>query len=255
MKKVIAITNQKGGVGKTTTALSLLGALREKSKKYRLLGIDLDPQGSLAYSAGVDDLEHRSTFYDVLRGDVSMEEAIVETEMGDILPANIDLSMIEREFNETGRECLLRDKLRAVADNYDYIIIDTPPALNTLTLNAYVAAQGLIIPMVPEILSILGIAQIRDTIREVRERHNPDLEILGILLNRCNMRLLLNREVAEMSQDIARSLGTRVFKTQIHTSVSVAESPAHGESVITHAPSSKPARDFKALLNELMRLE
>mgnify|MGYP002863143850 CR=1 FL=1 len=98
-------------------------------------------------------------------------------------------------------------------------------------------------------------ATIRDTIREVRERHNPDLEILGILLNRCNMRLLLNREVAEMSQDIARSLGTRVFKTQIHTSVSVAESPAHGESVITHAPSSKPARDFKALLNELMRLE
>lgn len=255
MKKVIAITNQKGGVGKTTTALSLLGALREKSKKYRVLGIDLDPQGSLAYSAGVDDLEHRNTFYDVLRGDVSMEEAIVETDMGDILPANIDLSMIEREFNETGRECLLRDKLRTVSDSYDYVIIDTPPALNTLTLNAYVAAQGLIIPMVPEILSILGIAQIRDTIREVRERHNPDLEILGILLNRCNMRLLLNREVAEMSQDIARSLGTRVFKTQIHTSVSVAESPAHGESVITHAPSSKPARDFKALLNELMKLE
>ena len=248
MKKVIAITNQKGGVGKTTTALSLIGAL--KQKKRRVLGVDLDPQGSLGFSAGVD-IENSATIYDVLSGKEPIENAIASTDLGDFLPSNILLSRAEREFNEAGRECMLRNELRKIMGSYDYIIIDTPPALNMLTLNAYVAAEGLIIPMAPEILSLLGIAQIRETIESVRRDYNPYLEVLGILLNRYNMRLLLNREVLEMTQDIARSLGTKVFQAKIHASVSVAESPAHGESIITYAPSSKPARDFKALLNEL----
>ena len=136
---------------------------------------------------------------------------------------------------------------------YDYVIIDTPPALNVLTVNAYVAAEGLIIPMAPEILSLLGIAQIRETIDTVRRYYNSDLEVLGILLNRYSLRLILNREVEDMSKSIAKSLGTKVFHTKIRTSVAVAESPAHGESVITYAPSSKPALDFQALLNELMK--
>ena len=250
MKKIIAITNQKGGVGKTTTALSLIGALDQRG--YRVLGVDLDPQGSLGFSAGVD-IENSDTIYDVLKGKQSIQNAIVSTDMGDFLPSNILLSTAELEFNVPGRECLLRNELRKIAGNYDYVIIDTPPALNVLTVNAYVAAQGLIIPMAPEILSLLGIAQIRDTIETVRREYNPDLEVLGILLNRYNVRLLLNREVEDMSQDVARTLGTKVFRSKIHASVSVAESPAHGESIVTYAPDSKPARDFKALLNELMR--
>ena len=136
---------------------------------------------------------------------------------------------------------------------YDYIIIDTPPALNVLTLNAYVAAEGLIIPMVPEVLSLLAIKQIAETINDVRRDYNPDLEVLGILLNRFNIRLLLNREMDEMAQNMAAGLGTKVFRSRIHASVSVAESPAHGESVITYSPSSKPSRDYQALLRELMR--
>lgn len=250
MKKIITITNQKGGVGKTTTALSLIGAL--KRKKYHVLGVDLDPQGSLGFSAGVD-IENSVTIYDVLKGKAPIEDSIVSTDLGDFIPSNILLSTAELEFNVPGREYLLRDQLNKIAGDYDYIIIDTPPALNVLTVNAYVAAQGLIIPMAPEILSLLGIAQIRDTIETVRKYYNPDLEVLGILLNRFNVRLLLNREVEDMARDIAKNLGTKVFQAKIHSSVAVAESPAHGESVITYAPGSKPARDFKALLNELMR--
>ena len=250
MKKIIAVTNQKGGVGKTTTALSLIGALNKKG--WRVLGVDLDPQGSLGFSAGVD-IEDSVTLHDVLKGKEPIQNAIASTEIGDFVPSNILLSTAELEFNVPGREFLLRDQLQKVERDYDYIIIDTPPALGLLTVNAYVAAQGLIIPMAPEILSLLGIAQIRDTIETVRRYYNPDLEVLGILLNRFSWRLVLNREVEEMAQDIASSLGTKVFQTKIHTGVAVAESPAHGESVITYAPGSRPARDFKALLNELMR--
>lgn len=249
MKKIITVTNQKGGVGKTTTALSLIGALNLRS--YRVLGVDLDPQGSLGFSAGLD-IENTDTIYEVLKGKKGISQAIVKTDIGDILPSNILLSTAEVEFNAAGRECMLRDELRKIEGNYDYIIIDTPPALNVLTVNAYVASQGLIIPMTPEILSLLGISQIRETVKSVRKDYNPDLEIMGILLNRYSRRLLLNREVEEMAQTIAKTLGTKVFHTTIHAGVSVAESPAHGESVITYAPNSKPARDFQALVKELM---
>ncbi len=249
MYKIIAVTNQKGGVGKTTTALALIGALRERGRK--VLGVDLDPQGSLGFSAGVD-IENCDTVYEVLKGKIAIKDAIVSTDMGDFLPSNILLSTAELEFNLPGREYLLKHEIDRIAQDYDCVIIDTPPALNILTVNAYVAAQGLIIPMAPEILSLLGISQIRDTIETVRQYYNPELKVMGILLNRYSARLNLNREVEEMSQEIAKLLGTRVFNTKIRQSVVVAESPAHGESVITYAPHSKPAQDFMALLDEIM---
>ena len=250
LKKIIAITNQKGGVGKTTTALSLLGALQQRG--YRTLGVDLDPQGSLGFSTGLD-IENAITVYDVLKGKHTVQEAIVKTEgLGDMIPSNILLSTAELEFNVPGREFLLRTQLDQVRDQYDYIIIDTPPALNVLTVNAYVAAEGLIIPMAPEILSLLGISQIRETVDTVRRYYNPNLEVLGILLNRYSLRLVLNREVEEMTRSIAKKLDTKVFRTKIRSSVAVAESPAHGESVMSYAPRSKPALDFNALLDELM---
>ena len=250
MEKIIAITNQKGGVGKTTTALSLISALHLRN--YRVLGVDLDPQGSLGFSTGVD-IENSETIYEVLKGKQPIENVIVRTEMGDMLPSNILLSAAEVEFNMPGREFLLRNELQKISDQYDYIIIDTPPALNVLTINAYVAAQGLIIPMAPEILSLLGISQIRDTIDTVRRYYNPDLQVLGILLNRFSWRFVLNREVEDMARQIAKTLDTKVFQAKIRSSVAVAESPAHGESVITYAPGSKPAQDFQALVRELLR--
>jgi len=249
MKKIVAITNQKGGVGKTTTSLSLLDALRIRG--FHVLGVDLDPQGSLGFSAGLN-IENIPTLYDVFKGKIPVEKAIAHTEIGDFLPSNILLSATEQEFNSPGREFLLRNELEKILHNYDYVIIDTPPALNILTVNAYVAAEGLIIPMAPEILSLLGISQIRETIDSVRRYYNPGLEVLGILLNRYSSRLLLNREVEEMTTQIAKKLNTVVFESKIRTGIAVAECPAHGESVLTYAPSSRPARDFQELLDELM---
>ncbi|MGE4275694.1 MAG: ParA family protein [Lawsonibacter sp.] len=252
MKGIIVITNQKGGAGKTTTALSLINALHLRG--FRVLGVDLDPQGSLGYSAGLD-IENNATIYEVLKGETSIRKAIVQTDLGDILPSNILLSTADVEFNMRGREYLLRTELSKVENRYDYVIIDTPPALNVLTVNAYVAADSLIIPMAPEILSLLGISQIRETIETVQSNYNPSLKVLGILLNRFNARLTLNREVEELAERVARMLGSKVFQTKIRASVSVAESPAHGQSVLTYAPTSKPAMDYRALLDEIIGVE
>ena len=249
MKKVIAITNQKGGVGKTTTTLSLLSALHMEG--FRVLGVDMDPQGSLGFSAGLD-IENAETIYEVLKGKQSIENVIRSTSIGDFVPSNILLSTAELEFNKPAREYMLRDQLSMIADRYDFIIIDTPPALNVLTVNAYVAADGLIIPMVPQILSLLGISQLRDTVDTVRRYYNPGLEVMGILLNMYNARFVLNREVEDMTNNIAKRLETKVFQTKIRSSVAVAEAPAHGESVLTYAPDSTSARDFRALLRELV---
>lgn len=249
MKQIIVVTNQKGGAGKTTTALSLINALHLRG--FRVLGVDLDPQGSLGYSAGLD-INHGATVYEVLKGDASIRQAIVQTELGDILPSNILLSTADMEFPARGREYLLRTELAKVEGRYDYAVIDTPPALNVLTVNAYVASDALIVPMAPEILSLLGISQIRETIETVQRDYNPKLKVLGILLNRYNRRLTLNREVEELAGQVAQMLGSKVFQTKIRASVSVAESPAHGQSVLTYAPASKPAMDYQALLDEII---
>lgn len=250
MSITIAITNQKGGVGKTTTASALLSALHLEG--HRVLGVDLDPQGSLGFSLGLD-IEHCATIYEVLRGQADIEDIIVPTDSGDIVPSNILLSTAELEFSRTGREFLLKNMLAPLADRYDYIIIDTPPALNVLTVNAYVVADALIIPMVPEILSLLGVSQIKETIETVRRCYNSRLKVLGILLNKYSARLTLNREVLEMSEQIAIQLNTKVFEAKIRSGISVAEAPAHGESVLTYAPKSKPAQDFLDLLSEIRK--
>lgn len=251
MATIIAITNQKGGVGKTTTAAALLCVLSQRGQ--RVLGVDLDPQGSLGFSLGLD-IEGCTTIYEVLKGQFPIESVIMQTEHGDMLPSNILLSAAELEFNRPGREFILKTQLAKIEDRYDYIIIDTPPALNMLTVNAYVAADSLIIPMAPEILSLLGVSQIRETIETVRQCYNSRLQVLGILLNKYNARLTLNREVLEMSEQIAAQLQTKVFDTAIRGSVAVAEAPAHGESVITYAPKCKPALDFQDLVTEITGL-
>ena len=245
---VITITNQKGGVGKTTTAAALLSSLHQRGAK--VLGVDLDPQGSLGFSLGLD-IEHCTTIYDVFRGAAEPEEAVARTETCDMLPSNILLSAAELEFNRPGREFLLKTALSKIKDRYDFVVIDTPPALNLLTVNAYVATDGLIIPMAPEVLSLLGVSQIKETIQSVREYYNAHLQVLGILLNRFTARFNLNREVLELASQIAAQLDTVVFETKIRSSVTAAEAPAHGQSVVDYAPSSNPARDFEALCDQV----
>ena len=251
MSTIITITNQKGGVGKTTTSSALMDGLR--SRGARVLGVDLDPQGSLGFCLGLD-IEHCATIYDALKGSAPIRDVIMHSECGDILPSNILLSAAELEFNRPGREFLLKNCLAEVEEDYDYIIIDTPPALNVLTVNAYVAADGLVIPMAPEILSLLGVSQIRETIDTVRRCYNSRLRVLGIVLNKFNLRLILNRDVLDMAEQIAQQLDTRVFHSRIRSGVAVAEAPAYGESVLSYAPDSKVARDFRLLINEIARM-
>lgn len=249
MSTNIVLTNQKGGVGKTTTTSAIACSLVER-RNTKVLAIDLDPQGNLGFSLGLD-IENSSTIYEVLNGEVPLREAIQPTEYCDVITSNILLSRAELEFTGTGRESLLKKALEPVKDFYDYIIIDTPPALNVLTVNAYTVADHLIIPMVPEILSLLAVTQIKETIDSVKSTFNPNLNVLGILLTKYNGRTILAREVREMAENIARQIGTKVFQTQIRASVSVAEAPAHGESIFDYAPKSNPSLDYKEFVEEI----
>lgn len=252
MATIIALTNQKGGVGKTTTSSALAAGLASFYDK-KVLAIDLDPQGSLGFSLGLD-IEDCKTVHDVLTGQVPIQEAIQMTDYRDMITSNILLSSAEIEFTSAGRELLLKNALAPVVANYDYIIIDTPPALNILTVNAYAAANHLIIPMAPEILSLLGVTQLKETIDSVRESVNPNLTVLGIILTKFNKRTLLAREVKEMAENVAAQMGTRVFGNQIRSSVSVAEAPAHGLSIFDHSPSAKPSEDYRNFLQEVINM-
>lgn len=250
MATIIALTNQKGGVGKTTTSSALAAGLTRENK--RVLGIDLDPQGNFGFSLGLD-IEDCKNIYDVFKHKIPIEEAIQSTDYCDIVTSNILLSGAELEFNSFGRELMLKRTLRFVENRYDYIIIDTPPALNVLTMNAYAASNYLIIPMAAEILSIVGVSQIKETINSVQETVNPDLHVLGILLTKYNKRTILAREVKEMASQIATQIETTVFKTQIRPSVTIAEAPAHGESIYEYSPRSNPSVDYQAFVKEVLK--
>lgn len=246
MTQIITVTNQKGGVGKTTTASALVCGLHQRGA--RVLGVDLDPQGNLGFTLGLD-IGEGDTIYDVLKGTRPVEQVIVSTEYGDILPSDIMLSAAEVEFTAPRREFLLDQYLSAVRSQYDFIIIDTPPSLNILTVNAYVASDALIVPMEAEILSLVGITQLQETIETVRDTFNPNLKVLGILLNKFNSRLTLSREVLELASEVANQLNSKVFDVKIRRSVDVAMAPAHGQSVLTYRPHSKPAMDLEEVVN------
>ncbi len=249
MAKVIAITNQKGGVGKTTTACALCGKLSMDGA--RVLGVDLDPQGNFSFSLGAES-EENYTVHDLFTSKASIEQAIQTTDTCDIISSNILLSGTELELTQVGREYILREQLGKVKDKYDYIIIDTPPALSILTINAYAAADDLIIPMTAEILSLQGISQLKETIFAVKKYYNPHLDLRGILLTKYNRRTNLAKEVEELTQIIARQLETRVFDTKISQSVAVAEAPAHSMTLIEYAPRARATQDYIAFIDELL---
>ena len=237
MARIITITNQKGGVGKTTTASALVCGLSQRGA--RVLGVDLDPQGNLGFT----------TIYDVFKGEHPIRQAIFSTKYGDVLPSDIMLSAAEVEFTARRREFMLEEQLAQVRSQYDFIIIDTPPSLNILTINAYVASNALIVPMEAEILSLVGITQLQETIETVRNSFNPQLKVLGILLNKYNPRLTLSKDVLELAQEVARQLGTSVFETKIRRGVGAAVAPAHGQSVLTYQPKCNPALDLQQVVS------
>ena len=246
MGKIIAVANQKGGVAKTTTVINLADALALAG--HKTLVVDLDPQGNLGFTLGLD-IGDGYTIYDVLKGNCAIEQAIAHTEYGDILSSDILLSAAEVEFTAPRREFMLSQQLDAVKDSYDFIIIDTPPSLNILTINAYVASTGLILPMEAEVLSLVGISQIQDIIETVQKSFNPNLKVLGILLNKYNPRLTLSRDILDLAEQVAEQLNSQVFSAKVRRSVSVAMAPAYGQSVLSYKPDATSARDLQKIVS------
>lgn len=253
MKKTITITNQKGGVGKSTTAQALAAGL--KLKGLRVLAVDLDPQGNLSFGMGAEVTDETPTIYETLKGSAAIEDVIQHTDQGDVIPSNILLSGAELEFTKTGREFKLRKALQPIAENYDHIIIDTPPSLGILTVNAYTAADVLIIPTLADMYSLQGITQLFDVVGGVREYCNPDLKVDGILLTKYTPRTVINRDMKSNIEELASCIGSRVYATTIRESVAVKESQASQASIQDYSPRSTVAQDYTAFIDELLEVE
>lgn len=246
--RVIAIANRKGGVGKSTTAAALVSGLTLKG--YRVLAVDLDAQRNLTstMSARVDS----KTSLGVLTGDITAKEAIRKTESGDIIPASKSLSGADAILTETGKEYRLKEALEPVKEWYDYCIIDSPPALGILTVNALTAANSVIIPAQADIYSLEGIEDLQETIQPVRKYCNPTLEIQGILLTRYSPRSILSRDVTTLAEQLAEQLETSLFKATIREAVAVKEAQISQQSLFTYAPKAKVTEDYKAFIEEFL---
>lgn len=249
--RIIAIINQKGGVGKSTTAATLAAGLSLKG--YKTLSIDLDAQGNLTYTAGAK--TNGATAPGVLTGEVKAEDAIQHTPSGDIIAANKALAGADAFIADTGKEYRLKEALESLQAAYDYIIIDTPPALGILTINALTACNSVIIPAQADIYSLQGIEQLADTMKPVKKYCNPNLKIAGILLTRYSSRSVLSREVAELAEQLADKLGTKLFKTTIREAIAVKEAQISQQSLFDYAPKAKVTEDYRAFIEELLEQE
>jgi len=218
---VLSIANQKGGSSKTTTTQAMAALLKQQGK--RVLSVDLDAQANLSFAYGAD-IEDTPTMYNVLKGEVSAADILQHTESGDILPANILLSGADTEFTSTGREYLLKESLQEISKQYDYVLIDCPPSLSVLTINAFVASDFIIVPALADVFSLQGIAQLNNTISSVKKYCNPGLKIAGILLTRFNQRANLSAHVRDKLDAATKSMDTILFKTVIRSSIIVQES-------------------------------
>lgn len=245
--KTIAIANRKGGVGKSTTAAAIASYLTLNG--HKVLAVDLDAQRNLTSTFNAR--AENNTVLGVLTEKITAAEAIRHTEQGDIIPASKNLSGADLAIVDTGKEYKLREALEAVKGEYEYIVIDCPPALGILTVNALTAADTVIIPAQADVYSLEGIADLEETIAPIRKYTNPNLSIAGILLTRYNGRSILSREVTTLAEQLAQRLGTKVFKTTIREGVAVKEAQISQQSLFTYAPTANVTEDYRAFIKEL----
>lgn len=248
--KIMAITNQKGGVGKTTTCVNLAASLA--ATKRRVLLIDLDPQGNATMGSGVDKDAAAATVYDVLLAQKSLGEVKVSAGQGgfDVVPANRELAGAEVELvNEFAREMRLKEALAKIEGQYDYVLIDCPPALNLITVNGLTAAQTVLIPMQCEYYALEGLSDLVKTIKKVRAHLNPVLEIEGLLRTMFDNRNMLAQQV---SAQLERHFGDKVYRTVIPRNIRLAEAPSFGVPVLFHDKSSRGAKAYLALAGEMI---
>lgn len=251
MREIFAVINQKGGVGKSTTAAALGAGLTLKG--YHVLYIDLDAQGNLTFSMGAG--ASALSALEILTGTASASDAIRHTDMGDIIPASPALAGADNLITATGKEYRLKEALEPILGVYDYIVIDTPPALGILTVNALTACTGAIIPAQADVYSLQGIAMLGQTIDTVRKYCNRDLTVKGILLTRYNSRAVLSRDMADLIAQTAQQLKSKLYQTKIRECTALKEAQAVQQDIFSYAPRSNAAADYKALVAEILKEE
>lgn len=253
MGRIIAVANQKGGVGKTTTSTNLSACLAEKGKKVLL--VDIDPQGNATSGVGIDKNDLENTVYDMIIGECSIDECLIKKALEnlDVLPSNVNLSGAEIDLiGIDDREFILKKNIDKIKDNYEYIIIDCPPSLNMLTVNAMTTANTVLVPIQCEYYALEGLSQLLHTINLVKERLNPELEMEGVVFTMYDARTNLSLEVVE---NVKNNLKQSIYKTIIPRNVRLAEAPSHGLPINLYDGKSVGAESYRLLADEVIERE
>ena len=252
--KTLTLSNQKGGVAKTTTAGALASGLAQRG--YKVIVVDLDPQCNLSLGSGADILNMDQTLYDVFKGTADLPDLIQKTDLGyDLITGGLALAGADMDFTQTGREYMLKEALDEIRADYDFCIIDTPPTLGILTVNALTASDGVVIPLTADLYSLQGLSQLDLLMDRVRKYSNRDLKTEGLLITIHDERTNVSKALSEKINQTAAKLGTRVFSHPIRRSVAVRESQTLMVDLFTEAPQANATKDYNSFIDEILKGE